>query len=304
MTKGSWGKVVLVITSFAKIYQQKKQKFEQALPLYLPNEDDNPTIISQAMRYAVLNGGKRMRPLLFMEAASLNGGGEELLPAACALEFIHCYSLVHDDLPAMDDDDLRRGMPTCHKVFGEDMAILAGDGLLTLAFELLANLDIEAASVLRAIRITGQAVGWQGMVGGQVIDLQAESQQLSADELDQLHLKKTGALIKASLQIGGILTLIPENKIAALANFGESLGLAFQIMDDVLDVIGNQQLLGKPIGSDLKNKKITYVKLYGLDQARQLATEHTDKAIIALSIFGDEADFLRQLAYAQLTRQF
>ncbi|MGE5453683.1 MAG: polyprenyl synthetase family protein [Methylocystaceae bacterium] len=277
---------------------------ENSLPLYLPGQDAEPSVIAQAMSYAVLNGGKRLRPILLMEAATLNNGGEELLPAACALEYVHSYSLVHDDLPAMDDDDLRRGKPTCHKVFGEDIAILAGDGLLTLAFELLAKIKAPADNVLQALRFLGWAAGWQGMVGGQVMDLSAEGQVLSRQALDQMHCKKTGALIKASLQIGGILTSASRQQLAALDNYGEALGLAFQITDDVLDVAGNEQLLGKPIGSDAKNHKPTYVALYGLLAAQKLAEQQTSQAISALNDFGAEANFLRDLAQAQLTRQF
>jgi len=272
--------------------------------LYLPGESEEPAVIAQAMRYAVLNGGKRLRPLLLMEAAALHDGGEELTPAACALEYIHCYSLVHDDLPAMDDDDLRRGKPTCHKVYGEDMAILAGDALLTSAFELLSRVEAPAQAVLKAVKVLGKAAGWQGMVGGQVVDLLAEGQNLTPVQLDQMHLKKTGALISASLQIGGILTLASEKHLLALESYGQALGLAFQIMDDVLDVVGNEHLLGKPLGSDEKNHKPTYVALHGLDNARNLARQQTEKAKDALSEFGSAANFLRDLANAQLTRQF
>lgn len=256
------------------------------------------------MRYAVLNGGKRLRPILMMEAAALNNAGQELLPAACALEYIHCYSLVHDDLPAMDDDDLRRGKPTCHKVFGEDIAILAGDALLTLAFEAIATVPVTADRLVKAVKCLTWAAGWQGMVGGQVLDLRAENKELTSSELDQMHLKKTGALIKASLQIGGILTAASDKELQALTAYGEALGLAFQIMDDVLDVAGSETVLGKPVGSDIKNHKPTYVTVYGLEKAKNLARQQTSQAISALADFGPEADFLRQLAEAQLNRQF
>lgn len=296
--------MVLSIIPFEKLYLAKKAMIEKALALYLPGENEEPLVIVQAMRYAVLNGGKRLRPILFMEAATLHGGGEELIPVACALEFLHCYSLVHDDLPAMDDDDLRRGKPTCHKVYGEDMAILAGDALLTAAFELLSRAPAPAKAVLKAVNVLGEAAGWRGMVGGQVIDLLAEGQTLTPKQLDEMHLKKTGALMMASLQIGGILTLAPEKHLSALASYGQALGLAFQIMDDVLDVAGNEQLLGKPLGSDAKNKKPTYIALNGLNGAQELAKKQTEKAVEALTEFGAEADFLRELAQTQLKRQF
>lgn len=296
--------MVSLIIDFSSFYQEKKLLIEHALPAYLPQENDEPKVITQAIRYAVLNGGKRLRPILLMEAAALNNGGQEMLPAACALEYIHCYSLVHDDLPAMDDDDLRRGKPTCHKVFGEDMAILAGDALLTLAFEVLALLPVTADRLVKAVQCLALAAGWQGMVGGQVLDLQAENQELTSLELDQMHLKKTGALITASLQIGGILTAASDKELQALTAYGKALGMAFQIMDDVLDVAGSETVLGKPVGSDAKNHKPTYVALYGVDMARNLASQQTTKAISALTDFGPEADFLRNLAEAQLNRQF
>ncbi|MGE5381716.1 MAG: polyprenyl synthetase family protein [Methylocystaceae bacterium] len=289
---------------FASAYQEKKLIIENTLAAYLPQDTDESRLIAEAMRYAVLNGGKRLRPILMMEAAALNNAGQELLPAACALEYIHCYSLVHDDLPAMDDDDLRRGKPTCHKVFGEDIAILAGDALLTLAFEAIATVPVTADRLVKAVKCLTWAAGWQGMVGGQVLDLRAENKELTSSELNQMHLKKTGALIKASLQIGGILTAASDKELQALTAYGEALGLAFQIMDDVLDVAGSETVLGKPVGSDIKNHKPTYVTVYGLEKAKNLARQQTSQAISALADFGPEADFLRQLAEAQLNRQF
>ena len=264
-------------------------------------------IIHEAMCYAIYNGGKRLRPIMVFEGAAIAGADrQKAAPAACALEMIHCYSLVHDDLPAMDDDDFRRGKPTCHKVFGEDMAILAGDALLTGAFELLASLDCENdAERQRLLQIIGEiavAAGRAGMIGGQVIDLKSENQVIDYLTLQNLHALKTGKLFIAALRAGAILGGIDEAGLQSLTEYAKHFGLAFQITDDILDIIGDEQEVGKPIGSDEKNLKNTYPSLFGLEKAQQLAQGSVQSCIHSLKNFGSEADFLRYLAYYLLSR--
>jgi len=283
----------------------RKQYLEQHLPRYLSAVGGTPPIIREAMEYAVMNGGKRIRPIMALEGYRIAGGqSEKALPTACALEFIHCYSLVHDDLPAMDDDDFRRGKPTCHRVYGEANAILTGDALLTAAFELMAsNADIEGiemAAVVKIIREVAQAIGSRGMIGGQVMDLAGED--CAEFDLRTLHGLKTGELFKASLRAGAILGGMSETDLAALTRFGHFFGLAFQITDDILDICGDQSQMGKPIGSDEKNIRTTYTSLYGLDGARRQAEQSVNECLQALTGFGLEANFLRDLAKFTLHR--
>jgi len=264
-------------------------------------------VLYQAMRYSVFAGGKRLRPILFTAAAEAVGGeAEGLLPFACALELIHTYSLIHDDLPAMDDDDLRRGQPTCHIKFGEAQAILAGDALLTYAFNLMIGVrqsGVDAGLVLSAMDEVAWSSGLRGMIVGQVLDLAAEGVRISLPQLRQVHRYKTGALFQAALVSGGILGGGSQEQLAALAVYAEEFGLAFQITDDILDVTGDQEKLGKPIGSDAKNQKSTYPSLLGLDPSRQLAREAAEKAAAALDCFGPEAEPLRALARQVVARE-
>jgi geranylgeranyl diphosphate synthase, type II len=294
------------LATFNQELNTRKQYIEQRLPQYLAMIGGDPPIIQEAMQYAVMNGGKRLRPVMVLEGYKIAGGSQEhVLATACAIEMIHCYSLVHDDLPAMDDDDFRRGKPTCHRVFGEANAILTGDALLTGAFELMAgNADvqgIELSAVVRIIREVAHAIGSQGMIGGQVMDLAGENNCKGFD-LRILHGLKTGELFKASLRAGAILGGMSELGVNVLARFGHHFGLAFQITDDILDICGDQNLIGKPVGSDEKNVRTTYTSLYGLEGARDQAEQSVKACLEALSYFGPEAAFLRELAKFTLRR--
>lgn len=255
-------------------------------------ETTAPRGLVEAMEYSLMAGGKRLRPALALGAARATGGPEAAaLPAACALEMIHTYSLIHDDLPAMDNDDLRRGRPTAHKAFGEATAILAGDSLLTLAFEVLAEAGNPAV-----IREIAHASGVCGMAGGQYVDLQSEGKRLTLEALRNIHRCKTGALIRVAVRAGALATNAPAPALEALTAYGEHIGLAFQIADDILDVVGDEAAIGKRVGSDEANEKATYPALLGLEQSRQLAREAADAAIAALAGFGPEADIFRALA--------
>ncbi|PKM78613.1 MAG: geranyl transferase [Firmicutes bacterium HGW-Firmicutes-15] len=294
------------IDFFTQELRTRKEYIENCLEKFLGDESRNPVLIHQAMHYAVLNGGKRLRPIMVLEGARIAGGKvESVIPTACAIEMIHSYSLVHDDLPAMDDDDFRRGQPTCHKVFGEANAILTGDALLTGAFEVMADnalIDgIELKDVVRVIREVAHAAGSQGMIGGQVLDLAGEDQTV-AYFLSVLHGLKTGELFKASLRAGAILNRMDEAGLEALTQFGHNFGLAFQITDDILDVTGDQSLIGKPVGSDEKNVRTTYISLFGVEGAKEKAQESVQACLESLAVFGSEADFLRDLAWFTLYR--
>jgi geranylgeranyl diphosphate synthase type II len=265
---------------------------EERLRALLWRAPAEPRGLIEAMEYSLMAGGKRLRPALALGAARAAGADDAVaMPAACALEMIHTYSLIHDDLPAMDNDDLRRGRPTAHKAFGEATAILAGDSLLTLAFEVLA--DAGNAAVIREI---AHASGVCGMAGGQFIDLQSEGKQLTLDALREIHRCKTGALIRASVRAGALLANAPAHTLDALTAYGEHIGLAFQIADDILDVVGDEAAIGKPVGSDIANEKATYPALLGLDRSRVLAREAADAAVAALAPLGPEADIFRSLA--------
>jgi len=255
----------------------------------------------EAMRYSLFAGGKRVRPILCLAAAEAVGGeAEKLLPVACALECIHTYSLIHDDLPAMDDDDLRRGKPTCHKKFGEAAAILAGDGLLSFAFELLSGdqgeTALPAATRIRIIQEIARAIGPFGMVGGQVLDLAAEGRTITFEELTRIHRLKTGALITASIVAGGLGGGGNGKQIEALRSYGEQLGLAFQIIDDLLNVTGTVEELGKATGSDEARGKATYPAFFGVEETRTLARKAVDNALMALDSLGQRAEPLRRIA--------
>ena len=254
--------------------------------------------VDDAMKYSLLAGGKRLRPILLMATAdALGANGYDYLPAACALEMIHTYSLIHDDLPCMDNDDYRRGRLTNHKVFGEAMALLAGDGLLTLAFEVMSEQrNVKPSTLVEVIHETAMCAGNFGMVGGQALDLEAEGKKISAKELKTLHEGKTGAMFIAAIRGGAHLAGATDEQLLALTHFAELIGLAFQIEDDILDVTGTQEELGKPIGSDDKNEKSTYVTLYGLDKAREMSEQTTQEALQCLDMFGEKAEALRELA--------
>lgn len=270
------------------------------LDRWLPAVDRLPSSLHQAMRYSVFAGGKRIRPILMIAACESVGGSiQSVLPTACAMEMIHTYSLIHDDLPAMDDDDFRRGRPTNHKVFGEAVAILAGDALLTQAFLLLASevpeVKISPSDRLRVLQIIASAAGSLGMVGGQVVDMESETKSVELPIVEYIHTHKTGALILASLQAGAILGGADPAAFAALTRYGEYAGLAFQIADDILDIVGEQSLIGKDVGSDAHRGKATYPALLGLAESRRRAEELRDLAVESLLPLGDGADSLRGL---------
>ena len=277
---------------------------EACLQTLVPAQAGPMSRIMESMRYSLFAGGKRLRPILLLAAADAVGAvGSRFLQSACALEMIHTYSLIHDDLPAMDDDDYRRGRLTNHKVFGDGMAILAGDGLLTLAFEtLLSQTEVAPEILARVAREVAQAAGPAGMVGGQAIDLESEGQLPSPDVMKLMHRLKTGALFRASLRAGAMLGGGSEEDLRSLTDYAEHFGLAFQITDDILDVTGTEEALGKPIGSDEKNQKATYVSVYSLTEARRMAQAAVSDAVAALERFGDRAWVLRSLAEYLLTR--
>lgn len=267
---------------------------EAKLALTLPMSDVYDKTILEAMNYSLLAGGKRLRPVLMMAACEAVGGrAEDVLVAASAIECIHSYSLVHDDLPAMDDDELRRGKPTNHVVYGEGIAILAGDGLLTEAFSLISKAYLKEGKEeigLKLIRELAEASGVLGMVGGQARDLLAEGRKIEKEEMHYIHAKKTGALIRASVRMGAIAGGADEKALEALTEYGEKIGLAFQITDDILDVIGDTKTLGKAVGSDEKNEKSTYPSLYGLEKSKELAKTVCEEAKASLArLEGDKA---------------
>ncbi len=274
---------------------------EAALDRYLPVATTLPQTLHEAMRYSVFAGGKRIRPILMLAACEAVGGNiEDALPAACAIEMVHSYSLIHDDLPAMDDDDLRRGQPTNHKVYGEATAILAGDGLLTEAFILLSNPARHGGATTRqmceVMHLLAKGAGSRGMVGGQVVDMEAEEKEIDLPTLEYIHTHKTGALILAAVEIGALLGAASDEQRRALCCFGEAAGLAFQVVDDILDITADESQLGKDIGSDQQRGKATYPALLGLSGARQRADELHARALEALAGFGDAARPLRDIA--------
>lgn len=282
---------------------------EEALDLFMPAVTIRPDRLHESMRYSVLGGGKRIRPVLLLAACEAVGGdSRQALPAACAVEMIHAYSLIHDDLPAMDNDDLRRGRPTNHKVYGEATAILAGDGLLTEAFVLLSRADVlqgvSAADRLELINLLATHAGTRGMVGGQMVDMEVEGTSIDFPILEYIHTHKTGALIKAAVAVGGIIGgALPEQR-DALQRYAAAAGLAFQIADDILDVTANTSELGKRTGSDQQRGKATYPAQLGLAEARERARELNEVAIDALQPFGDEAEPLRAIAHYIIKRSY
>jgi geranylgeranyl diphosphate synthase, type II len=272
---------------------------DRVLNEWLPREDLEPVSIHRAMRYSVFAGGKRLRPILAIAAAhAVSDSPDGVEHAAATLELIHTYSLIHDDLPALDNDDLRRGRPTCHKVFGDAMAILAGDALLTLGFEVLSRLHHTAAERrIRLVEELSRAAGSvAGMISGQVKDIEGEQQRPTAMLLDAIHREKTGALLRASVRMGAIYAGASEEELAALSEYGEHIGLAFQIIDDVLDVEESSEALGKTAGKDQVQHKITFPVVHGLDESHKMAEEERRAAHVALRMFDDRADRLRQLA--------
>ena len=291
--------MIQVEQSLQEYLAEQVQTVDRVLNEWVPEESVEPVSIHQAMRYSLFAGGKRIRPVLAMAAGrAVCGAPEGIANAAATLELIHTYSLIHDDLPALDNDDLRRGQPTCHKVFGEAMAILAGDALLTLAFEVLSRLKhIDAERKIRLVEELSRAAGTVGgMIGGQVNDLEGERKEPTAQLLESIHKAKTGALLRASVRMGAIYAGASQGQLAALSEYGEHIGLAFQIIDDVLDVEESSEALGKTAGKDQAQQKITFPAVYGLEQSREMAERERLAAHVALRMFDDRAQPLRQIA--------
>jgi len=291
-----------------KTYLASRQKLiERALDRYLPKANTKPATLHRAMRYSLFAGGKRLRPILCLAAAeACRGNVSNVLPLACALECIHTYSLVHDDLPSMDNDDFRRGRPTCHKVFGDGIAVLAGDALLTIAFEIVSRTKpaprYDISVLLREIAV---AAGSQRLIAGQVADLEGEGKNVKRDQLQFIHENKTAAILKSSVRLGAMSANADARKLSAITRFGQRLGLAFQIIDDILDVTQTSEILGKSAGKDVAAKKATYPAVIGLEKSRAEARRLTRQAHSALSVFSShDAERLHALANYLLEREY
>jgi geranylgeranyl diphosphate synthase type II len=284
----------------------RRKEVDRALDRYLPKASAKPQTIHKAMRYSLFAGGKRLRPILCLAAAEACGGKiDNALPLACALECIHTYSLIHDDLPSMDNDDFRRGRPTCHKVFGDGIAILAGDALLTIAFEMVARAKIsrryDMSILLREVAV---AAGSQKLIAGQVADLEAEGRRVNRAQLRYIHENKTAAILTTSVRLGAMSANANSKQLAAITKFGRALGLAFQVIDDILDVTQTSEKLGKSAGKDIAAHKATYPAVIGLEKSRTEAKRLTRQAHNALSIFGAKAETLHALANYLLEREY
>lgn len=295
--------------TFDRALQEKKKQVEEHLYTYFSDFTGLQKTVFQAADYSLKAGGKRLRPVLLLEACRLFGGtSEQAMPFACALEMIHTYSLIHDDLPAMDDDDYRRGKPTNHVVYGEGMAILAGDALLNFAYELMIRETLQAGPMqsryLRAMGEIAEAAGPYGMIGGQTVDLESETQAVPLETVDFIHAHKTGALITASLTAGAIIGGAGEAELDRIRQYGRNIGLAFQIIDDILDITGDQEKLGKDIGSDQEKQKSTYPSILGLEASRQKAQTLLTESRRILEVFGDKAEFLTALSEFLAKREF
>jgi geranylgeranyl diphosphate synthase type II len=294
------------VTELHSYLAARRELVQEALEKSLPPEESYPPAIHRAMRYSLFAGGKRLRPILVLAAGEAAGSLlAPLLPAACAVELIHTYSLIHDDLPAMDNDDYRRGRLTCHKVYGEAIAILAGDALLTQAFAVLSQVPdgIAPARVLQAVTELALAAGSQGLIGGQVVDMEAEERPVALETVNYIHSHKTGSLIRACLRLGGIMGGADAEQLALLARYGETLGMAFQIMDDILDIEGDFSTMGKAGGVDAARGKATYPACLGLEKARGAAGQLCNEAQDIASTLGAAAEPLRLIAGYVLNRQ-
>ncbi len=284
--------------SIEEMLRCNSQKVEKALEDFLPMRSCRQADLIEAMRYSLLGGGKRIRPALALEFCRVCGGREEdVMPFACAVEMVHSYSLIHDDLPCMDDDDMRRGKPSTHKKYGEALALLAGDALLSLAFETLLKSPAQPQRVLAAAKELADASGYLGMVGGQVIDLDSEGKRIDYDTLKAMDEAKTGAMILAAARMGCYAAGADEKAVQAAAAYAVNVGMAFQVTDDILDVTSDAATLGKSTGKDSRDNKSTYVTLYGLEKAKEMADAFTRQAVDALGCFGEKADTLKELAF-------
>ena len=284
--------------------EEYTKMINSALEDYLPVAVDGQREVLRAMKYSLQNGGKRIRPILVLEFCKMCGGkAEDALPFACAIEYIHTYSLIHDDLPCMDDDDMRRGKPSCHMMFGQATALLAGDALLTHAFEAVASADLSEDKIAQAVALLAQNAGVGGMIGGQVLDLKYESMaDPTLSDIITVHKLKTGALISAACLLGCIAAGADEKALSAASNYAYALGIAFQIKDDLLDINGNEETLGKPVGSDAQQNKVTYVDLVGERKAQKDVERITEKALSHLSVF-DNTKFITELSEFLIDRE-
>lgn len=286
-------------------FSESRKLIDQYLEKLLPGEKDTPVTIHKAMRHSVFAGGKRIRPILVLAAGeSLSGDRNILLHLGAGIEMMHTYSLIHDDLPALDNDDLRRGVPTCHKVYGEAIAILAGDALMTRCYQILADLpgvtDTVRISIIRELSAATGTV--KGMIGGQVVDLESEGKPVDAEVLEYIHHSKTGALLSACVRCGALAAGASDAELLTLTRFGNKIGLVFQIVDDILDITASSEILGKTAGKDEKVKKATYPALYGIDASRRKAKELIDSALEDIGALGKESECLRNLALFIISR--
>lgn len=288
--------------------KEKARYVEELLNNYMPKEEGYQKTIMESMNYSLSAGGKRLRPVLTLEACKIVGGNEaDVIPFAVAIEMIHTYSLIHDDLPALDNDDLRRGRKTNHIVYGEDMAILAGDALLNYAFEVMLSNSIgkeNPEKYLRAINEIAKSSGIYGMIGGQVVDVQSENQQISKEKLDYIHNNKTAAIIIGCMRAGAIIGDASEEHLEEITKYAKNIGLSFQIVDDILDIVGDEAKLGKKVGSDIDNNKSTYPSLLGLEKSREIAKELIDEAKESIKKLSDDVEFLNGLADYIIAREY
>ena len=289
-----------------EIITEKADIINKVLRGYTEHENNPQSLIYEAMNYSLFAGGKRIRPVIMLLVCDMLSGDEnEVMPFACAMEMIHTYSLIHDDLPAMDNDDYRRGKLTNHKKYGEAIAILAGDALLNKAFETVTSAVYKDSSrAIKAMSVLSKSSGTEGMIGGQTVDIESEGKKISPDELLYLHSLKTGAIIRSSGVIGAIMAGAGGDEIKSVDEYCKNFGIAFQIQDDLLDILGNEEILGKATGSDSANEKTTFVTLYGIEESKKAVDSYTEKACSALDVFGSKAQQLKALAYLLVNRSF
>ena len=293
---------------FKVVLKEKTSYVEKLLNKYMPKEEGYQKTIMEAMNYSLSAGGKRLRPILTLEACKIVGGNEkDAIPFAVAIEMIHTYSLIHDDLPALDNDDLRRGRKTNHIVYGENMAILAGDALLNYAFEIMLSNSLgkkDPEKYLRAINEIAKSAGIYGMIGGQVVDVQSEDQQISKDKLDYIHNNKTAAIIIGCMRAGAIIGNASEEHLDEITRYAKNIGLSFQIVDDILDIVGDESKLGKKVGSDIENNKSTYPSLLGLEKSKEIANQLINEAKESINKLSDDVEFLNGLAEYIIAREY
>ena len=288
-----------------KDVKEKRELVNITMDRFLPRKDEYPKIIHKAMRYSLFAGGKRIRPYLTITTYQLFGHMDrKILPVAAAIELIHTYSLIHDDLPDIDDDDIRRGKPACHKEFGEDIALLAGDALIMEAFKILLAVEVRPKFKNKLIKEFAEAIGSSGLIAGQVVDIESENKSISPTTLDYIHINKTAKLITSAVRLGAIMAEASEDDIERITEFGKTLGLLFQITDDILDVEGSMKKMGKRTGLDAKKGKATYPKIYGLEQTKEKAQELKKKAQEIISFYGPKAEFLKKICVYIATREF